>query len=765
MKPLHISILSILCLALFYVAIPLPKPLFPNDYSTVVLGKDGQILRVFLNQAEQWHLPPAPQHPIPQKLKTAVLHFEDRRFEHHIGIDPLALARALYQNITQQKVISGASTLTMQVARLMNPKKRTYANKALEILQALKIETQYAKTEILHTYLNHAPYGGNIVGYRAASHRYFQKDPAQLTWSQAALLAVLPNAPGILSPQANPTLLHKKRDQLLDALYLAHHIDEETLRLSKQEPIPNQAHPFPMLAPHLAQHCHTQNPGNIVHTTIDATIQTQAQELVARHVEHLRHSGIHNGLALIADTQTGQIVAYVGSQNFNEHQIDGIVAPRSSGSLLKPFLYALSIDAGLIMPQSQLRDIPTYYGPFSPRNANRTYSGLTTAHDALITSANVPAVRLLYTYGLAPFYQTLKAAGLTTLFRSPQDYGLPLIIGGAEVNALEMAALFRGLANNGTFHPLTIHPSDTPPQTPQLISPGACHLILNSLRDLARPGSEYYWHQYQNQWPIAWKTGTSYGHRDAWAVGVSPQWTIAVWVGNFNGDATPDLIGSRCAGPLFFDLFNSLPKDPTQPWFAPPETDLTTITLCAETGYQASIHCPTTTQTEAPKHQHPLQTCPNHQTITVTQNETQRVCSLCWTPNDHKRVSRLIYTPDVVTHLRQQGHIASDLPPHNPNCPAQADQSAIKIVYPTPNAHLYLPRDLDGTLQNVVLRATHRDKDHTLYWYVNHHYLGETKTTHTKATPLPEGWHTLEVVDEMGQRDQTRFYIASKQKG
>ena len=755
MKPLRISILSILCLALFYVAIPLPKPLFSNDYSTVVLGNNGQILRAFLNQAEQWHLPPNPSHPIPQKLKTAVLHFEDRRFELHIGIDPLALARALYQNITQQKVISGASTLTMQVTRLMNPKKRTYANKALEILQALKIETQYSKTDILHTYLNHAPYGGNIVGYRAASHRYFQKDPA--------LLAVLPNAPGIISPQANPALLHKKRDQLLDALYVAHHIDEETLRLSKQEPIPNQAHPFPMLAPHLAQHCHTQNAGTIIHTTIDPTIQNQAQELVTRHVEHLSHSGIHNGLALIANTQTGQIVAYVGSQNFNEHQIDGIVAPRSSGSLLKPFLYALSIDAGLIMPQSQLRDIPTYYGPFSPRNASREYSGLITAHNALITSANVPAVRLLYTYGLEPFYQTLKATGLTTLFRRPQDYGLPLIIGGAEVNALEMATLFRGLANNGIFQPLTIHPSDTPLQTPQLISPGACHLILNSLRDLARPGSEYYWHQYQNQWPIAWKTGTSYGHRDAWAVGVSPQWTIAVWVGNFNGDATPDLIGSRCAGPLFFDLFNSLPKDPNQPWFPTPEADLTLITLCAETGYQASTHCPTTTQTEAPKHQRPLQTCPNHQTITVTQNETQRVCSLCWTPNDHKRVSRLIYTPDVVTHLRQQGHMASDLPPHKPNCPAQADQTAIQIVYPTPNARLYLPRDLDGTLQNVVLRVTHRDKNQTLYWYVNHHYLGETNTTHTKATTLPEGWHTLVVIDEVGHKDQTRFYVTTKQ--
>lgn len=749
-------------LALLYLSIPMPTPLFPNDYSTVVMDKDGHILRAFLNKKQQWHLRPQTDQSIPPKLKVAVLHFEDRRFEHHIGIDPLAMGRALYQNITQQEIISGASTITMQVTRLMRPKPRTYVNKLLEILQAFKIEIQYSKPEILHAYLNHAPYGGNVVGYQAASHRYFQKKPHQLTWAEAALLAVLPNAPGYISPQANPDMLKKKRDRLLDALFKNNHITLETLRLSKQEPTPHQSHPFPMLAPHLAQHHHAQNPGSRIQTTIDRNIQQRSQALVSRHLKHLNQSGIHNGIALIADTKTGDIVAYVGSQDFKQNQIDGIRAPRSSGSLLKPFLYALSMDAGLIMPQSQLRDIPTYYGPFSPRNANREYSGLITAHNALVTSANVPAVRLLYSYGLVPFYQTLQAAGLTTLFRSPQDYGLPLIIGGAEVNALEIAALFRGLANKGTFQPLRMHPSTSPPKTSPLISPGACHLILNSLRDLARPGSEYYWQHYQNQWPIAWKTGTSYGHRDAWAVGVSPQWTIAVWVGNFDGKGTPDLTGSRCASPLFFDLFNSLPKDPNQHWFPKPETDLTSVALCTDTGYRAGSHCPSQTQTDAPKFQRPLKTCPYHQTITVALNETQRVCSLCWTPHNHKRMSQLIYPPDVAHHLRQKGHTANHVPPHKPDCPAQSDQAPVRIVYPSKNAHLYLPRDLDGSLQNVVLRVTHRNKSRKLYWYVNHQYLGQTDNQHTKATTLPEGWHTLEVVDEIGHRDQTRFYVASQ---
>lgn len=755
--------LSCVILALVYIVIPVPQPLFSKDYSTVVLDHEGHILRAFLNRAQQWHFPPNPEQAIPTKLKTAVLHFEDQRFEHHLGIDPLAIMRALYQNLAQGEIISGASTLTMQVTRLMNPKPRTYLNKMFEMLQALKIETQYTKSEILHAYLNHAPYGGNIVGYTAASYRYFQKTPHQLTWSESALLAVLPNAPGYISPQTNNKQLQKKRDQLLDALHQNHHINTETLHLSKQEPIPNQSHPFPFLAPHLAQQCHTQTPGTFVNTTLDRALQTQTQTLVKRHLKHLSQNGIHNGIALVANTQTGDIIAYVGSQNFSDNQIDGIRAARSSGSLLKPFLYALSIDEGLTLPQSQLRDIPSYYGAFSPRNASRTYTGLITAHDALITSANVPAVRLLYTYGLVPFYNTLKAAGLTTLFRTPQDYGLPLIIGGAETNALDIAALFRGLGNKGVFQPLRFRQTQTPSQTSQLISPGACHLILNSLRDLARPGSEYYWQQYQNQWPIAWKTGTSYGHRDAWAVGVSPQWTIAVWVGNFDGTGTPDLIGSRSAAPLFFDIFNSLPKDPHKNWFAKPTEEIISLTICKNTGYRATPHCPTTIQADAPKYQRPLKPCPYHQTITVTQNEQQRVCSLCWTPNNHKRVSKLVYPPDVAYHLRQQGHSPQPLPSHAPNCPAQTEETPLAITYPSQNAHLYLPRDLDNTYQNIVLRVTHRQRESTLYWYLNHHYLGQTDAEHTKATSLPEGWHTLEVIDDMGHRDQTRFYVTSKQ--
>ncbi len=324
----------------------------------------------------------------------------------------------------------------------------------------------------------------------------------------------------------------------------------------------------------------------------------------------------------------------------------------------------------------------------------------------------------------------------------------------------DMAVLFRGLGNGGVFQPLHINPADRPSEPPPLLSRGACYLVLNTLRDLSRPGVEFYWHQFQNQWPIAWKTGTSYGHRDAWAVGVSPQWTIAVWVGNFTGEGVSELTGARCAAPLFFDLFNSLPHDPGQRWFASPQVDLIQRDVCADTGYRAAPHCPERVSVDAPRSL--LRICPYHQVITVNADSTQRVCSLCWQSGEYRRVARLVYPPDVVHHLRQRGQSAGDLPPHRADCAAQADHAPVHIVYPTRNARLYLPRDFDGTVQNVVLRVTHRDKNRTLYWYLNHRYLGKTNTRHVKSIALPTGQHTLEVIDEIGHRDQTRFYVSSR---
>ncbi len=752
--------------AVLYISIPLPDPLFEPDYSTVVLDERGRILRMFLNGDDQWCFPHQGNADVPLVLEQAVLLFEDRRFYKHPGVDPLALFRAVYQNIRSWKVVSGASTLSMQVARMASPRRRTYLNKALETLQAMKIELHYDKKQILNLYLDHAPYGGNIVGYRAAAQRYFGKSPERLTWGEAATLAVLPNAPGLISPLADPEELRLRRDRLLKRLHNEGVMDAETFGLTKLEKVPDGARGLPMDAPHLARRLESRHRNTYLRTTLHRDIQRQSAELVNRHVAFMRQRGVRNGAALVVDTRSGKVRAYVGSQGFfddrNQGQVDGVAAARSSGSLLKPFLFALGIDRGLLLPRTRLRDLPTHYGAFSPGNADGSFAGLVTAKEALVRSLNVPAVRLLDAYGMDPFFRFLKSAGLTTLIRSPGDYGLPMILGGVEVSLWDMAQSYRALANGGRFSLLKVVGGTPDPEGPALISPGACYLTLNMLRDLKRPGVETYWHQYQNQWPIAWKTGTSYGKRDAWAIGVSPEWTVAVWIGNFGGHGNADLTGASAAAPLLFDLFNLLPKQREHVWIEAPVAGLRELQLCAHTGFRAGMHCERQISVEAPLHMKPLRTCPYHRTLQVTLDGGHRVCSLCWEPGDRRPVSRLVFPADVAQHLRERGQVPGMVPPHKPDCPAGAGSDPLKIVYPHHNARLWLPRDFGGARQKIAMRVAHREKNRVLYWYLDDRYLGSSRGRHVKAVDLSKGWHTLNVVDESGNRDRKRFFVDLK---
>lgn len=336
--------------------------------------------------------------------------------------------------------MSGASTITMQVARLRKQKNRTYGQKVLEMIQAIKIDLRLSKQEILKAYLNHAPYGGNIIGYRTASRRYFDKEPVELSWAEAATLAVLPNAPGMVSPSANKQILENKRNLLLAKLYENQKIDKQTYELAIIEPLPDHEYRFKILAPHLTQKIKSSNPEEkIINTTIDYNLQDYLEQLTKQYISFQRRKGINNATALVIETKTGKVKAYVGSQGFFDFeglgQVDGVQAPRSSGSVLKPFLYALAMDEGIVIPQTLIKDVPSYFDAFSPNNADEKFNGIVTAKGALIRSLNIPAVRLLNTYGVYRFYSFLQNAGMSTLFRTAEDYGLPLIIGGAEITA------------------------------------------------------------------------------------------------------------------------------------------------------------------------------------------------------------------------------------------------------------------------------------------------------------------------------------------
>jgi len=762
--PVFLILLSWIAVGIFfYLIVPLPVENL-NRYGKLVLAENGKILRTFLTEDQQWCFPPSTNTDIPKKLQAAVLNYEDRFFYAHQGINIPSLIRAFYLNLKSGKIVSGGSTITMQVARIMDPKPRTLTSKLIEILQAFKLEIIYSKKAILRFYLDNAPYGGNIRGIRAASLKYFGKEPLQLSWGETAVLAVLPNTPGLITPGSRHDQLLKKRNRLLEKLADTGFITKETLITSKLEPIPTKSRSFPWLSPHLARKLSDKVQENIISTTIDYHLQGLVESILKQHSVYLQYHGIANISCLVVDNETGWMKVYCGSQDFNDSknqgQVDGVMASRSPGSTLKPFLYALSIDAGMIVPQTLMQDVPTFFGPFQPENADGNYSGLVTAKEALIRSLNVPAVRLLNLYGIKPFYNFLKASGTSTLFRNPDDYGLTLIIGGCEMKLFELVRLYRGLANYGSFSDLILLRSDkkSAPEL-QLISPGASYLILDVLKELNRPGSEYYWHQYENQYPLAWKTGTSFGQRDAWAIGVNPQWTIGVWVGNFQGDVNPSLSGAASAAPVLFDIFNTLPHDPDKIWFQAPVAEMDAIKICKDTGFLAGPDCLETEIIMVPDRMHALRICPYHRKIFLNDDETRQVCSLCWEPEHYHCKKVLVYPPKILHYLRERGDRSFDLPPHREDCPAASDSRAIRIIYPGNSALIWLPRDLGGVKQKITCRVAHSDPIMLLYWYLDDQYLGTTENDHSKAISPDRGTHLLKVIDRNGDWAEVRFDI------
>ena len=763
------GIIGLLILFILYLIIPLPSPLFKTDYSRVVTDENGEYLRVFLNSNEQWIFPPSETDRIPEKLKIAVINYEDSYFKWHWGFNPVSIVRAAYQNISEGKIVSGASTITMQVARLMNPKPRTIINKILEILLAVKIEFHYSKDNILKAYLGHAPFGGNIRGYKAAALKYFQKSPKGLSWAEAAALAVLPNAPGLVTPFSRNKLLRQKRDKLLKKLYKHKIIDHSTYKLSLLEPIISKVYPFQITAPQFTERAINQNKKDfLIKTTLNIELQQYLEFMVKQYSSELQRQGIKNCAAIVLETKTGKVKAYIGSQDYfdikNQGMIDGIIANRSSGSVLKPFLYALSIDDGIVIPQTLIKDIPSYFNGYSPQNFDSEFSGIISSKEALIRSLNVPAVRLLNTYGIFKFYSFLKAAGLTTLFRSAEDYGLPLIIGGAEVNLFDMTMLFRGLANGGVFQKSYFIEKDSlknRSKTSQLISPGACYLTLKMLKDLRRPGTDNFWRRFQNQKPIAWKTGTSYGAKDAWAIGVSPKWTIGVWAGNFDAEPNSNLTGVGSAAPLLFEIFNYLTADEQNKWFEKADIDFKSVTICKETGFLAGPYCDEKENVDVPFNMAPLKICPYHKNIFIDPKTGYEVCSYCWGKN-HLEKHVLVFPSDVNYYLRKRGQIVETIPPHNPKCTIQTDNNPIDILYPIEMTKILLPREFNGKQEKLIAKVAANRQNDKIFWYIDNTYLGTTQSRHEKSIALSKGWHHLSVIDEDGFSDKVRFFVNVK---
>ena len=758
----------ILLLAYYF---SLPKTLFDNQYSTVVESSEGQLLGARIAADGQWRFPPAKT--VPNKFKQAIIHYEDKRFRYHFGIDPIAICRAVVQNSKSKQVVSGGSTLSMQVIRMSRQKNnRNFWNKTIESILATRLEWSYSKESILAMYASNAPFGGNVVGIEAAAWRYFGHAVEDLSWAEAATLAVLPNAPALIHISKNRELLQTKRNQLLQKLYNKKIISEVEYILAIAEDLPNEPHPLPMFVYHLTNRVAKEKGTVCVQTTLNYHLQRRISEIAARRQEIYKTNQINNIAILVAEVKTGKVLAYVGNvfvqdDKKNGSSVDVITSPRSSGSVFKPLLYAAMLDEGEILPNTLIPDIPTHFGSFSPKNFNQTFDGAVPAHRVLERSLNVPSIALLQTYGIEKFHHLLKKSGFTTINRSADNYGLTLILGGAECTLWDLVNVYAKLAQkanaetSGAKNLIDIHfyQTETPKTESAKNYPYECSslwLMFESLSKLSRQEEESQWQTFSSSRKIAWKTGTSFGNRDAWSIGITPEYVVGVWVGNASGEGRPLLTGIGYAAPVLFDVFSLLPQTT---WFYMPANEMITAKICTKSGHLSSNLCPETRNQWIPKSGLNTVSCPYHIEINVSSDGKYRVNSDCESIENRKREVYFVLPPVQAWYYKSKNADFVPLPPISPNCSTAFGDSPLALIYPSRNVSVLVPRKLEGTENAVVFQAANTNPQAVVFWHIDNEYIGSTTAPHRIAVNPSAGKHTLTLVDSEGFTVKQTFVV------
>jgi penicillin-binding protein 1C len=767
----------------------LPNPLFKDSYSTVLLDRNGELLGVKIAKDGQWRFPET--NTVSKKFETCITVYEDKRFYYHPGVDPIALFRAIKQNLTKSKVISGGSTLTMQVIRLSRKgKSRNLYEKAIESILAIRLELGYSKKEILCLYASHAPFGGNIVGIDAAAWRYFGRSPDQLSWAENAMLAVLPNSPAIIHTARNRNLLKIKRDDLLKRLCELKYITQTELELSIEEPIPDHPNPYPMYSYHLVNRAAADfnNSSNRIKTTIDKKLQIQANEIINRFNQRYVKNNINNIACLIIEVETGNAVVYVGNSDFNstipEKDVDMITANRSTGSILKPFLYAGMLSAGEMLPKTLLKDIPTKMGGFSPENFDKQFDGAVFANEALARSLNIPFVYMLKDYGIIKFLYILKSIGLKTINKSSEHYGLSLILGGAESNLWDICSAYASMArclkhftaNDSRYFLSDFHPAkyifenskkenddEERIKETNFLSAASIWFTFEAMSSVNRPGQEKQWQNFSSKQKVSWKTGTSFGFKDAWSIAVTPDYVVGIWVGNATGEGKPGIIGLKVAAPVLFEILNILPN--YKQWFEMPYDEMIFANTCSKSGHLAGTSCSETDSAWIPAVGINSSVCPYHLTIHLDQSESVQVNSNCYSVDMMVQKSWFVLPPTMESYYRIYNSWYQPLPPFMEECENNSQNQSkevMELVYPNQLSKVYIPIDLSGDTLQAIFKVAHRDKEAKIYWHVDNKYLGCTKDFHEMGIKLPAGVYNLSLVDDKGNKISRKFQVISQ---
>lgn len=750
-----IAVIIVLFFSLNWV-FPLPDNI---EYSTIITDSKGEVVHAFLTNDQKWRMKTELEEISPLLRKT-IVEKEDKYFYSHPGVNALAIARAFVKNIFRWKRTSGASTITMQVARALEPKRRTYLNKLIEIFRAEQLEWKYSKNEILQLYLNLVPYGGNIEGVKSASILYFKKQPDHLSLAEITALSIIPNRPSSLVMGKHNDRIVQERNRWLQQFANDKVFTQKEITDALSEPLTATRGTVPQLIPHLAWKLKQQG-GDIIKTNIELNTQLKTEKLVADYSRILTLKNIRNAAVIIIDNQTHKVITYVGSANFTDTidagQVNGANAIRQPGSTLKPLLYGLCMDEGLMTPKAIITDVAVNYNGYAPENYDKQFNGYVTMEYALEHSLNIPAVKGLQWLGKDPFISKLADCNFQQIKRDQRKLGLSMILGGCGATLEELTGMYSLFANNGNFvsPEYTQEPLQQPKKGVRILSEAATFMINEILSKVNRPDFPLNWQSTEHMPKIAWKTGTSYGRRDAWSIGYNRKYTVGIWTGNFSALGIPELSGANIATPLLFKIFNTIDYDSDEQWFSQPK-DCDIRMVCSETGLPPAGHCQNTVTDYFIPLISSTQLCNNIEEVALSADEKISYCKTCMPAGGYKKKWIRTVSPEMQRYYDERHLVYEKMPPHNPACERVFKEGGPVITSPRNGSEYFISKKNPEPLQ---LTCNVGNDVHKVYWYINNKFY-KSDDAHNRQFFIPdEGPVKISCTDDKGRNRDIRISV------
>ncbi len=753
----RLSIVFLGLIALFFVLnwiFPLRDKI---EYSTIITDNKGVVINSYLTTDQKWRMKTELEEISPLLQKTIIAK-EDRHFYSHPGVNPFAVIRALFSNIFHMRRMSGASTITMQVAKMLEPGKRNMWSKLREMFRALQLELKYSKKEILQMYLNLVPYGGNIEGVKAASFLYFNKNPDHLSLAEITALSIIPNKPGVMIPGRNNDFIVKERNRWLEKFAGRNVFTQKEIEDALAEPLNAKRGTVPHYIPHLSYKLKKQG-GNIIKTNIDLNTQLKTEKLVQDYIRTQRLRNIKNAAVVIIDNKTHKVITYVGSSDFHDTtdggQVNGANAVRQPGSTLKPLMYAMCFDEGLLTPKTIMTDVAVNYSGYAPENYDEKFNGYVTVEYALEHSLNIPAVKGLKLIGHEKMIQKLSNCNFRQIQKDRRKLGLSLILGGCGTTLEELTGLFSSFANDGNYITPSYTQNDTAYNKSTVISPAANYMINEILSKINRPDFPLNWSATEKMPKIAWKTGTSYGKKDAWSIGYNKTYTIGIWTGNFSGVGAADLSGANIATPLLFKIFNTIDYDSDEEWFTQPK-DCDIRQVCSETGLVPSEHCTSLVTDYFIPLISSTKVCNNWQETMINASEKISYCKSCAPETGYKKKWYKVVEPDMQSWFEENRIAYQKIPTHNPECELIFKGAAPAITSPVNGTEYLINKKDPEPLQLICKTANDVSK---VYWYINNKFFKSSNAGEKQFFVPEEGPVKISCTDDKGRNRDIKITV------